>query len=137
MSGRLIVLDEHPRVFPFRVGEMWRRLFAKCVLIVAGIEATSACRDDELCARLKLVIGGAVHGVQAIWDTKSTTEDWGFLLVDAKTLSTISIVLVCFGKFVIYGRPEIALFFIVIVAGHHSFCITVMVRPVFCTVWRA
>ena len=29
-------------------------------------------------------IDGAVHGVQAIWDTKPTIEDWGFLLVDTK-----------------------------------------------------
>ena len=41
-----------------------------------------AFQDDHLCARIKPVIYGAVHGVQAIYDKKLTTEDWGFLLVD-------------------------------------------------------
>ena len=47
-------------------------------------EATIACRYDQLCAGLKAGIDGAVHGVQDIWDENSTTEDWGFLLVDKK-----------------------------------------------------
>ena len=42
------------------------------------------CQDYHLCDGIKAAIGGAVHGVQAIWDDKSITEDWGFLLVDAK-----------------------------------------------------
>ena len=41
-------------------------------------------QDDQLCAILKAGIDGAVHGVQDIWDENSTTEDWGFLLIDAK-----------------------------------------------------
>ena len=41
-------------------------------------------QDDQLCAILKAGIDGAVHGVQDSWDENSTTEDWGFLLVDAK-----------------------------------------------------
>ena len=43
-----------------------------------------AYQDDQLCAVLKAGIDGAVHGVQAIWDEKPTTEDWGFLPVDVK-----------------------------------------------------
>ena len=42
-----------------------------------------ACQYDQMCAKLKAGINGAVHVFQAIWDEKSTTEDWGFLLVDA------------------------------------------------------
>ena len=42
------------------------------------------CQDDPLCAGLKSGIDGAIHGVQALWDENSSTEDWGFLLVDAK-----------------------------------------------------
>ena len=45
-----------------------------------------AFQDDHLCARIKPVIYGAVHGVQAICDEKSTTEDWGFMIVDAKNV---------------------------------------------------
>ena len=84
MSGFLVLLDKHLGVRPVDVGENLRRLFAKLVLWVTGPEATSACKGDHIFARIKFVIGGAVHGVQTIWDTKSTMEDWVFLLVDAK-----------------------------------------------------
>ena len=49
------------------VGETWRRLFAKILLKVTGIEVTMVCKDDHLCDGLKAGIDGAVHGVQAIW----------------------------------------------------------------------
>ena len=84
MSGRLIALDKQPGVRPVGVGETWRRLFAKIVLKVTGPEATMTCQGDQLCAGLKAGIDGVIHGVQALWDENSTTENWGFLLVDAK-----------------------------------------------------
>ena len=42
------------------------------------------CQDDQLCAGLKAGIYGAIHGVQSLLDKNSSTEEWGFLLVDAK-----------------------------------------------------
>ena len=84
MSGCLILLDKHPGVCPFRVGENWRRLFTKIVIRVTVPEATRACQDDQLCSGLKAVIDDVVHGVQAIWDIKSTTEFWEFLRIDGK-----------------------------------------------------
>ena len=42
-----------------------------------------ACQDDQLSAGIKAGIDGAIHGVQDLWDEKSTTEEWGFLIVDA------------------------------------------------------
>ena len=33
---------------------------------------------------LKSVIDGDLHGVQDVWDTNSSTNNWSFLLVDAK-----------------------------------------------------
>ena len=84
MSGRLIVLDKYPGVRPVGVGETWQHLFAKIVFKVTGTEATMACQDDQLCARLKAGIDGAIHKVRALWDEKSSTKEWGFLLVDAK-----------------------------------------------------
>ena len=45
---------------------------------------TIAYQDDQLCAILKVVIDGAVHGVQYIWDKNSTMEDWRLLILDAK-----------------------------------------------------
>ena len=67
MSVCLIALDKLPAVHPVLVGETCRRVFKKCVLEVTGPEATNAFQDDQLCDRIKVVIDGAVHGIQAIW----------------------------------------------------------------------
>ena len=91
MSGRLIALGTHPGVHLVGVGETWIHLFTKYVMMVTGPKATSTCWDGQICAGLKVGTDSAVHGAQNIWDTKLTTKDWVFLLVYAKTLSTISI----------------------------------------------
>ena len=54
------------------------------VLKVTGPEATMECQYEQLCAGLRAGIDGAVHRVQATWDEKLTTEDWGFFLIDVK-----------------------------------------------------
>ena len=66
MSGRLITLYKQPGVQPVGVGETWQCIFAKIVLEVTGTEVTMACQYDQLCARLKSEIDGAIHGVQAL-----------------------------------------------------------------------
>ena len=78
------MLDKQPDVRSVRVEETWRRLFAKVLLKLKVPEDTMAFQDDQQCTRLKSGIGSAVHKVQAIWDEKSTTEDWVFLLIYAK-----------------------------------------------------
>ena len=65
------------------IGEIWRRLLAKCVLKVAGTEAKEECGSDQLCAGLEAGINGAVHAVRAMWKATEDNEEWGFLLVDA------------------------------------------------------
>ena len=75
MSVSLIAFEKHPGVHPIGVGENWRQSFAKFMMRVTVPEATNECQDDHICARLKAVNDGTVHGVQAIWDTKSTMED--------------------------------------------------------------
>ena len=84
MSGFLVELDKQTGVCLVGVGEIWRRIFSKVVLKVIGPEAAIMCHNGHLCNRLKEGINGAVHGVQAIWVKNLTTEDWGFLLLDAK-----------------------------------------------------
>ena len=84
MSGQLIALNKHPVVRPVGVGETWRRLFAKIVLKVTVTEATMVCQDDQLCAGPKKVTNGKIHRVQALWEENLSTEEWSFLLVDAK-----------------------------------------------------
>ena len=68
MLDCLIALDKQPGMRPVGVGETWRSIFSKIVLMVTGPEATMACRDDQLCPGLKSGIDGAVHGVRAIWE---------------------------------------------------------------------
>ena len=84
MANRLIALDKCPGVRPVGVGEVWRRLFAKCVIKVAGGQAKDACGTSQLCAGLEAGIEGAVHAVNALWDVHQHDDDWGFLLVDAR-----------------------------------------------------
>ena len=78
MSSRLLAFDKQPGVRPVGVGETWRRLFARIVLKVTGLEATMECQDDHICAGLKAGIDGVIHWVQALWDENSSTEEWGF-----------------------------------------------------------
>ena len=80
VSGRLIALNKQLGVCPVGVGEDLICLFTKCVLKVTGHETTIVGQDDHLCARLRVVIDGAVHRVQAIWDANSSTDDWVFYL---------------------------------------------------------
>ena len=58
--------------------------FSKFVLKVTGMESTMACQDDQIFAELEAVIDDAIHGVQAVRDKNWSTEEWYFLLVDAK-----------------------------------------------------
>ena len=84
MSGQLIVLDKQTGIHLVSVVEIWRWIFAKCVLRFTGSEATGTCQGYHLCSGLKAGVYGTVHGVQAIGETKLALEDWGFILVDAK-----------------------------------------------------
>ena len=79
-------MDKRPGIQPVGVGETRRRLFANIILKFAGLEATMACKDYHMGAGIKAVIYSAINGVQALWDDNSTTENWGFLLVDAKNV---------------------------------------------------
>ena len=84
MSGLLIALDKQPEMSMFGIGETWRRLFYKCIMKLAGPKSTNTCQDDQICAGLKAAIDRVVHGVQDIWEANSSTENCGFLLVNAR-----------------------------------------------------
>ena len=110
MSVHLIAMYELPGVCPMGVGEMWHRLFAKCILKVTGSEATRACKDDQLCVVLKAVVNMAVEGVQSIWEANWTNENWGFNLLTQGTCSEILIEFECCGWSAIYGRLDLIVF---------------------------
>ena len=84
MAGRLIALDKNPGVRPIAIGEVLRRLIAKCVLSVAKGEAQEACGIDQLCGGLQAGIEGGVHAMHSMWETHKMEEEWGFLLIDAR-----------------------------------------------------
>ena len=136
MSVRIIALDKQPGVRPVGVGETWRRLFSKILLKFTGPESTMAFQVNHLCAGIKSVIDGAIHGVKALWYKNSSTEDWGFLLVDAKN---------AFNKINRFGIlwtvrhlwPSGARFDSIFIVTVHCFSyIMGMGRPVFCIVKR-
>ena len=84
MANRLVALDKCPGVRPVGIGEIFRRLLAKCVRHEAGAEATGACGIDQLCSGLSSGIDGAIHALRCLWQEHEEEEDWGFLLVDAR-----------------------------------------------------
>ena len=68
MACRLVALDKQPGTRPVGIGEVYRRLMAKILLLVVGHQATVACSNFNLCAGLPAGIEGAVHAVQEFWD---------------------------------------------------------------------
>ena len=64
MSCRLVALDKCPGTRPVGIGEIWRRLMAKCGLKVCGEDAKAACGSTQLCAGLEAGIEGALHAVR-------------------------------------------------------------------------
>ena len=84
MANRLVALDKCPGVRPVGIGEIWRRLFAKTVLILAGNEAKEVCGDEQLCVGLEAGIEGGIHAAREEWIEHEDDEEWGFLLVDAR-----------------------------------------------------
>ena len=78
MACRLVALDKQPGVRPLGIGEVWRRGLAKCILVICGEDAKSACGSTNLCAGLKAGIEGALHAVSARAALANTLEfgDW-------------------------------------------------------------
>jgi hypothetical protein len=68
VACRLVALDKSPGTRPVGIGEIYRRLWAKCILVVAGSQATAACDNYNLCAGLAAGIEGAVHAVRHVWE---------------------------------------------------------------------
>ena len=77
-----MALDKCPGIQPIGIGEIWRRLLAKCVLKVTDAEAKDACGNAQLCTDLKAGIKGAVHAARALFSEKEDKEEWRFLFVN-------------------------------------------------------
>ena len=71
MANRLVALDKEPGTRPVGIGEIYRRLWAKCLLKAIGPQATAACGNLNLCAGLQAGIEGAIHAVRAVFSDPS------------------------------------------------------------------
>ena len=84
MGCRMAALDKQPGIHPVGIGEMWRRLFAKLALLIAGEDTKAACGSKQLCAGLEAGIKDAVNSV--LLRTKGRTAmDFGDWEVDDGT----------------------------------------------------
>jgi hypothetical protein len=86
MARQLCGADKGPGggVRPLCIGEIWRQLFAKCLLFVPGSEAKEACGIDQLCAGLEADVEGGTHAMHHLWAQHLDDADWGFLLIDVR-----------------------------------------------------
>ena len=82
--SRLVALAKNPGIRPIGIGDIWRRLFAKCNLQASGEAAKLACGSDQLCAGLSAGIEGGIHGMNQLWKENEGLHNFGFLLVDAR-----------------------------------------------------
>jgi hypothetical protein len=77
-------MDKFPGVRPIGIGDVWRRLVAKCVITGAGHLATTSCGSDQLCAGLRAGTDSVIHGVSTLYnELEDSDSDSGFLLIDA------------------------------------------------------
>ena len=81
MASRLIPLDKvEGAVRPIGVGEVLRRILAKCVMNVAKEDVAHASGSLQLCAGQKSGSEAAVHAMHAIFEADETD---GILLIHA------------------------------------------------------
>ena len=85
MYCREIGLDKCPGVRSIGIGDIFRSLCCKIVLLLTKNQATKACGIDQLCCGLEAGIEGAVHHIRGLWENHADDEEpWGVLLIDAR-----------------------------------------------------
>uniref|UniRef100_A0A1X7UCH9 Reverse transcriptase domain-containing protein n=1 Tax=Amphimedon queenslandica TaxID=400682 RepID=A0A1X7UCH9_AMPQE len=81
MANRLIALDMCPEVCPIGIGESFRRLIGKAVIMVTRFDAEDMCGSAQLCAGMRAGVEGAVHALNGLLNEHN--DGWGVLIVDA------------------------------------------------------
>ena len=74
MWCRLVGLDKILGLRPICIGDFFHRLFYKLVLLVAGKEASNACRTNYLYSGLTVEIKGAIHHMRLSWEEHQVDE---------------------------------------------------------------
>ena len=90
MACRLVALDKEPGTRPVGIGEIYRRLFAKCVLEACGSQATTACGNLNLCLGLPAGIEGAVHAVTLVVAATAAADGNPELLTQAEPTTEVT-----------------------------------------------
>lgn len=70
-------------VRPIAIGQIWRRLMAKTVILITRAEPAEACGSLQLCCGLDSGVEGGIHAARQFWEAHSTEPEIGFLQVDA------------------------------------------------------
>ncbi|MGL4351554.1 MAG: reverse transcriptase domain-containing protein [Plesiomonas shigelloides] len=83
-ANRGLALDKFPGVRPIGIGNIERRLIAKCIIAEAGPAATQAAGTYQLAVGLPAGIEGAIHAARQYWETQADEPNFGFLQIDAK-----------------------------------------------------
>jgi len=84
MANRLIAIDKCPGVRPIGIGEVLRRIMAKCIILATGDDVIQTCGYDQLCVGIKSGIEGAIHFMSDYYEENCDVEtDWCMIMVDA------------------------------------------------------
>ena len=75
VANRLVALDKCPGVRPVGIGEILRRLCAKCLLQACGDDVTDICGKDQLCSGLRAGIKGGIHVMQRLFEENENEDD--------------------------------------------------------------
>ena len=83
LSCRLIALDKQPGVRPIGIGETLRRLLGNAVADLTGDNLANAFGSEQLAGGKSCGIEGSIHGLQELFEKKSS-NCFGLLLLDEK-----------------------------------------------------
>ena len=103
---RDIGLDKYPGIRSIGIGDIFRRLCCKMVLLITNDEATIVCRINQLCCGFQAGIEGAVHHIRGLRENYTDDEEpWGILLINARFFSMKATESRWYGLLDVFGPP--------------------------------
>ena len=91
MAARLVALDKNPGTRPIAIGDILRRLIAKSIVKVCGVEAQDACNNFNLAAGTPGGIEAAVHALNQVFEGEENIPEEEDIAEDigAQTMSNV------------------------------------------------